>query len=72
MSHEKIPVILIGAGRDKDYEKLGFSHWAEEDHKVMSTLPNIKCYWPDEKEEVDGIIRKMVKSKKASYLNLIR
>lgn len=72
LSYERIAVILIGGGRDRDYKKLGFSHWAEEDHKVMSTLPNINCYWPDDKSKVKGILKRMIKSKKASYLNLIR
>ena len=31
LDHEKIPVKLIGGGRDRDYGNLGFSHWAEED-----------------------------------------
>ena len=31
VDHEKLPVKLIGGGRDKDYGYLGFSHWAEED-----------------------------------------
>jgi transketolase len=31
LDHEKIPVKLVGGGRDKDYGYLGFSHWAEED-----------------------------------------
>ena len=27
IDHENITVKLIGAGRDKDYDWLGFSHW---------------------------------------------
>ena len=72
LSREKIPVILIGSGRDRDYDTLGFGHWAEEDAKIMSVLPNIDCYWPNEKEELNGLLNKMIKSKKASYLNLTR
>jgi len=37
LNHECIPVKLVGGGRDKDYGYLGFSHWAEEDIKVLST-----------------------------------
>ena len=42
LDHENIPVKLVGGGRDKDYGYLGFSHWAEEDIKILSTLPDIK------------------------------
>ena len=44
LDHENIPVKLVGGGRDKDYGYLGFSHWAEEDIKVLSTLENIKLF----------------------------
>src|SRR3990167_3032944 len=40
INHEKIPVILVGRGRDKDYLDAGFSHWAEEDIYLMSMLRN--------------------------------
>ena len=46
LDHENIPVKLIGGGRDRDYGYLGFSHWAEEDIKVLSTLENIQLYKP--------------------------
>ena len=38
LNHERIPVKLIGGGRDKDYGYLGFSHWAEEDIKILSSV----------------------------------
>ena len=47
LDHENIPVKLVGGGRDKDYGYLGFSHWAEEDIKILSTLPDIKLYKPE-------------------------
>ena len=46
LHHENIPVKIVGGGRDKDYGYLGFSHWAEEDIKILSTLENIKLYKP--------------------------
>ena len=46
LHHERIPVKIVGGGRDKDYGYLGFSHWAEEDIKILSTLENIKLYKP--------------------------
>jgi transketolase len=31
IDYESIPVILAAAGRDKDYESAGWSHWATDD-----------------------------------------
>ena len=47
LDHEKIPVKLIGGGRDKDYGYLGFSHWAEEDIDILSNLKNIHLLKPN-------------------------
>ena len=46
VNHEKLPVKLIGGGRDKDYGYLGFSHWAEEDKNIMENFKNIKTIHP--------------------------
>jgi transketolase len=72
INREKIPVKLVGGGRDQDYLHDGFSHWAEEDKKVMRIFNNIKAYWPETKEEVPNIVKEMVKKKKPYYLNLTR
>jgi|TARA_R110002050_G_scaffold32108_3_gene82796 transketolase len=70
LHHEQIPVKLIGGGRDKDYGYLGFSHWAEEDIKVLSTLENIQLYKP--KEGSNLIYKEFLYNEKPSYLNLSR
>lgn len=70
IDHEKIPVILVGRGRDKDYSNCGFSHWAEEDKEVMKIFKNIKCYWPKTNEEASEAILEAIKSKEPSYINL--
>jgi transketolase len=70
IDHEKIPVKLIGAGRDKDYKNDGFSHWAEEDKKVLEIFNNIKASWPENKEEIPQIVNKMIKDNIPWYLNL--
>lgn len=68
--HEKIPVKLIGAGRDRDYVHDGISHWAEEDRKVMKILTNIQSIWPNTIAEIPSLTRRMLKSKKPWYINL--
>ena len=52
VDHEKLPVKIIGGGRDKDYGYLGFSHWAEEDKLVMSVFQNITTLHPQTNKEL--------------------
>ena len=49
----KANVKLIGVGGSAAYKFLGYSHnLAEgEEEKILSTLPNIKCYAPKTEEE---------------------
>ena len=70
LNNEKIPVKLVGGGRDKDYGYLGFSHWAEEDIKVLSTLENIQLFKP--KKLSSKIYKEFLYNEKPSYLNLKR
>lgn len=72
INHEKIPVKLIGSGRDKDYTHDGISHWAQEDRKIMSIFKNIKAKWPETVEEILGLVSDMIKSKNPWYINLRR
>ena len=72
LHYENIPVKLIGSGRDKDYIHDGISHWAQEDKALMAVLKNIKSYWPDNTEEIDSLVNKIIKNKKPYYINLKR
>jgi len=72
INHEKIPVKLIGGGRNKDYEHDGFSHWAEEDKKVLKIFNNINAFWPEKKEEIPSLVSDMINSNAPWYVNLKR
>ena len=72
LDHEKIPVILVGSGRDKDYGDDGFTHYSEEAVQVLSLFPNIRQYWPDEKEEVPDMIKEMIFERKPCFISLKR
>lgn len=72
LNHEKIPVKLVGGGRDKDYGYLGFSHWAEDDVKIMSCFDNIQTYKPRSEEEMLKQTHKFLYSDSPAYLNLSR
>ena len=70
LNHELANVKLVGGGRDKDYKNLGFSHWAEDDVKIMSSLENIKIYKPEKMSS--EIFKEFIYNNKPSYINLIR
>lgn len=72
LHYEKIPVKLIGSGRDKDYIHDGLSHWAEEDRKVMKVLNNIESYWPEDIKEVSKLVDMILNNNKPYYINLRR
>lgn len=70
LNEEKIPVKLIGGGRDKDYGYLGFSHWAEEDQLVMSTFKNIKSLRPSDEGQIEDMLKEMIETNAPYYINL--
>ncbi|MCL4416465.1 MAG: hypothetical protein M1365_07190 [Actinobacteria bacterium] len=72
LHYEKIPVKLIGSGRNRDYRRDGISHWAEEDKDVMAVFKNIRSYWPEDVKEIPKLVNKMLKSNKPYYINLQR
>jgi len=72
VNYEQISVKLVGSGRDKDYHHDGISHWAEDDEKILNSLPNIKIYKPDTEEQLIKILPEFLYSKTPAYLNLKR
>ena len=70
LSHERIPVKLVGGGRNTDYGPCGFTHYACEDVEVLSAIGNIEMYHPHTKDDID--IKKFLYSIKPSYINLRR
>ena len=71
IDYEKIPVILAGAGRDKDYASAGWSHWATDDKKHLSGFYNIAKLWPDE-DTLRLEFDKIINTKTPYYVNLSR
>jgi len=70
INREKIPVKLVGSGRNNDYTQDGFSHWAEEDKDIMRIFSNIKAFWPEKNEDLSELIDEMIKNSTPYYLNL--
>jgi len=71
IDHEKIPVILAAAGRDKDYGAAGFSHWATDDKEHLSGFHNMKKIWPNE-QELEAEFQNIINTKVPYYVNLKR
>ena len=67
IDHEKIPVIMVGSGRDKDYNEGGFSHDAT-DHVILKQLSNINFIVPEQ----DFNLKEIIYSEKPVYINLKR
>jgi transketolase len=72
IDHEKIPVKLVGSGRDDDYSHDGFSHYAGDDFDMLKNFKNIICYWPDGKEDLPDLVNNVFSVDKPFYLNLKR
>ena len=70
VNKEKIPIKIVGSGRDDDYGALGFSHYATDDEVVLSSLQNIKIFKPETPDDID--IKKFLYNETPSYLNLKR
>lgn len=73
INEEKIPVKLIGGGRDKDYQHDGFSHDASDDKDIIFTQRNILTYWPEKNDKVSKeFVEKILYNGKPTYVNLKR
>jgi transketolase len=70
LDHENIPVNVIGGGRDRDYGYLGFSHWAEDDKRIMSSFKNIRTIHPTSDEELKIQFDEIINNPKPTYMNL--
>lgn len=69
INKEKLNIKLIGSGRNKDYLHDGFSHWAEEDMKVMKIFNNITSYWPTD-ETLEKDLNECFSKTTPCYINL--
>lgn len=69
LSHEQVPVKLVGSGRDRDYDHDGFSHWAEEDKRIMSQLDVTVC---KPAKLTEKVFEQFLLCEKPAYLNLCR
>lgn len=72
INHERIPVRLIGSGRDKDYLHDGFSHYAHDLRQFVGRFRGINKLWPETKEEIPALVEQMVIEDKSWFISLKR
>lgn len=72
INHEKIPVKLIGGGRDKDYAHDGWSHDATDDKIWMKNFENIVSVWPVSVPAMKKWLKIALEDNNAYYINLKR
>lgn len=70
LNHEKIPVKIVGVGRDEDYGTLGFTHYANDDNIIENSFSNIKIFKPETEKNLD--VNLFLSHKGPAYLNLKR
>lgn len=70
MNHEKIPVKIVGGGRDFDYGSEGFTHHAPEDIDILNNFENIELLKP--KEFNKDVFDHFINTTNPVYLNLSR
>ena len=72
VNYEKIPVKLIGSGRDRDYGHDGITHWSHDDETVLASLSAIKIYKPTSIQELAEVFPEFLYGPEPAYLNLTR
>ncbi len=72
LDHENIPVNIVGGGRDREYGYLGFSHWSDDDKRIMSVFDNVKSFHPDDLDDLDAAMAYSLTKKHPTYINLKR
>ena len=72
VNNEKIPVKLIGSGLSNDYLHDGFTHQPYDIEDVLKCFPNIKTFFPTEKEEIPEVLNEVLYNNEPSFLCLRR
>jgi len=70
LDHEKIPVKLVGSGREKDYLHDGISHWSLNENKIFDVLNNIETFYPNTEKDLKTLMDDFLYNGNPSYLNL--
>lgn len=72
LHNEKIPVKLVGSGRDDDYQEAGFTHHSFEAESVLAHLNSIKTFFPENSFELEHSFEEFLYSASPAFLSLRR
>lgn len=72
LNYEKHHVIMIGSGRDKDYEHDGISHWADDIDYYLSPLENIVKFYPESNDQMKTVVDSSLYMKQPVFISLKR
>lgn len=71
INHEKLHVIMIGAGRDDDYSKHdGFSHEAGDISMILASLRNITQSFPDSVEDMQTMVDAAIDRERPTFISV--
>lgn len=72
INHEKLHVVLVGVGVDKDYAHDGFSHDATDIKKLFGVLNNFKTHRPKDIKELRKSMETAMNSYMPAFINIKR
>lgn len=72
IDHEKLPVKLVGSGRNADYAHDGMSHDATDVSLFLDKLPNLVSLYPKDKSEIPHLVAEMVSNELPTFISLRR
>jgi len=71
LGYQDLPVVIVGMGAGMSYPTLGFTHHAQEDIGVCSSIPNLEIWTPSDPNSVEYALKLIVRKKEhPSYLRL--
>jgi len=71
LDHENIAVRLVGSGRDDDYKHDGVSHYCYKAQDFIKAS-HLMEYYPENKEQIPDLVKRMVEKEEASFISLKR
>lgn len=71
LSHDYVPVFLVGSGRDDDYKHDGYSHDATKLQEMMNLL-NLDTYYPNDEKGAEAMASMIVENNRPCFISLKR
>lgn len=69
---EKLPVKLVGSGRDYDYSEAGYTHHAHDVPRYLDQFENIRKFYPQSNLQLLEVLETFVYGEQPAFLSLKR